>query len=71
MLPEDSAARKAASLEAVAKVQQGRVDDHFEMVKPGDKPTPYSDSTFRDAAIQWLIQTDQVSIFILYAVICL
>ena len=40
MLPEDSAARKAAALEANAKLQQGRVDEHFETVKPGDKPTP-------------------------------
>jgi hypothetical protein len=60
MLPEDSAARKAAALEAVAKLQQGRVDAHFETVKPGDKPKPYSDSTFREAAIQWVIQTDKV-----------
>ena len=64
MLPEDSAARKAAALEAIAKVQQGRVDEHFEMIKPGDKPTQYSDSTFRDAALQWLIQTDQVGPFL-------
>ena len=60
MLPEDSAARKVAALEAIAKIQQGRVDEHLETVKPGDRPTPYSDSTFQDAAIQWLIQTDQV-----------
>ena len=58
MLPEDSANRKAAALEAAAKLQQGQVDEHFETVKPGDKPIPYSDTAFREAAIQWLIQTD-------------
>jgi hypothetical protein len=58
MLPEDSANRKAAAVKA--KLQQGRVDEHFETLKPGDKPIPYSDTTFREAALQWLIQTDQV-----------
>jgi hypothetical protein len=56
MLPDDSAARK---LDA-SKLQQGRVDQHFEIVKPEDKPIPYSDVGFREAAIQWLVQTDQV-----------
>jgi hypothetical protein len=61
MLPEDSATRKAAALEAASKIQQGRVDEHFETIKPGDRPIPYSESIFREYAIQWLIQTDQVS----------
>jgi hypothetical protein len=60
MLPKDSAARKVAEAEATAKLQQGRVDEHFEPIKPGDKPVPYSDRTFRELAIQWLVQTDQV-----------
>ena len=60
MLPKDSAARKAAEVEAVAKLHQGRVDQHFEPIKPGDKPLPYSDSTFQEAAFQWIVQTDQV-----------
>ena len=60
MLPRDSAARKVAEVEATAKLQQGRVDEHFEPIKPGDKPVPYSDRTFRELAIQWLVQTDQV-----------
>ena len=60
MLPKDSAARKAAEVEAVAKLHQGRVDQHFEPIKPGDKPLPYSDSTFHEAAFQWIVQTDQV-----------
>ena len=60
MLPKDSAAQKAAELEATAKLQQGHVDEHFEPIKLGDKPIPYSDHTFRQLAIQWLVQTDQV-----------
>ena len=60
MLPKDSAARKAAEVEAVANLHQGRVDQHFEPIKPGDKPLPYSDSIFREAAIYWIVQTDQV-----------
>ena len=60
MLPKDSAAQKIAEAEAATKLQQGRVDEHFEPVKPGDKPVPYSDRTFRELAIQWLVETDQV-----------
>ena len=60
MLPKDSAAWKAAEIEAAAKLHQGRVDQHFKPIKPCEKPLPYSDSTFREAAFQWLVQTDQV-----------
>ena len=60
MLPEDSATRKAAALEATAKLHQGRVDEHFETLKPSDRPISYSDTAFCEAALQWLIQTDQV-----------
>ena len=60
MLPEDSATRKAAALEATTKLHQGRVDEHFETLKPSDRPIPYSDTAFCEAALQWLIQTDQV-----------
>ena len=68
MLPDDSAARKLNRASAASKLQQGQVDQHFETVKPEDKPIPYSDAFFREAAIQWLIQTDQVSMnnFILF-----
>ena len=64
MLPEDSANRKAAAVKA--KLQQGRVDEHFKMLKPGDKPIPYSDTTFREAALQWLIQTGYRYVVCLY-----
>ena len=39
---------------------QTLVEDHYKIQKPEDKPVPYSDERFRDAAIQWLVETDQV-----------
>jgi hypothetical protein len=60
MLPKDSAVQKVAEAEATAKLQQGRVDEHFKPMKPGDRPVPYSDRTFQEFAIQWLVETDQV-----------
>jgi hypothetical protein len=60
MLPQDSLAHRQAAVDEVAHVQQGRVDQHFETAKAEDKPLPYSDELFREAAIQWLVKTDQV-----------
>ena len=57
MIPEDMKARRS---EAAVKMEQTQVDDHFHPVGPEDKPMPYSDVAFKDAAIQWLIETDQV-----------
>jgi hypothetical protein len=59
MIPEDAKARRA---EATAKMEQTQVEDHFLRISPEDKPTPYSDEVFKEAAIQWLIETDQVRI---------
>jgi len=58
MLPEDAKARHAARVETTAK--QTAVNDHFSTQKPEDKPKSYSDLLFEEAAIQWLIETDQV-----------
>ena len=58
MLPEDSKARRAALLESL---RQTNVTKHFSEAKPEDKPSPYSDELFRQAAVQYLIETDQVS----------
>ena len=58
MLPDDAKARRAEQLETLKK--QTAVDDHFSAQKPDQKPKPYSDSIFEEAAIQWLIETDQV-----------
>ena len=64
MLPEDSKARCQEALENL--MQQTQVDEHFNSVNPNDKPVPYTDDVFKEAAIQWLIETDQV-LFILYS----
>ena len=58
MLPEDSKARRDAAAE---KLKQSQVDDHFTVILEEEKPMPYSDEFFKEAAIQWLIETDQVS----------
>jgi hypothetical protein len=60
MLPEDTKARKA---DIVAKLQQSQVNDHFPNAVPiprEERPKPYTDESFEEAAIQWLIKTDQV-----------
>ncbi|KIL55519.1 hypothetical protein M378DRAFT_55799, partial [Amanita muscaria Koide BX008] len=55
MIPEDAKARR----EEKDSKEQTQVDDHFQRVNPGDKPTPYSDELFKEGAIRWLIETDQ------------
>ena len=56
MLPEDS----KACCDAVAeKLKQLQVNDHFMVIPEEEKPT-YTDEVFKEAAIQWLIETDQV-----------
>jgi len=58
MLPEDSKSRRALSNETL---RQTSVDDHFKPATAEDKPIPYSDENFKQAAIEWLIETNQVS----------
>ena len=58
MLPEDSKAHHAALLESL---RQTNVTEHFSEAKPKDKPSPYSNELFQQAAVQYLIETDQVS----------
>ena len=58
MLPEDSKAHHTALLESLC---QTNITKHFSEAKPEDKPSPYSDELFWQAAVQYLIKTDQVS----------
>ena len=58
MLPKDCKQRKESA--AAAAVQQTRLDSHLQPVVAKPKPTPYSDQLFHEAAIQWLVNTDQV-----------
>lgn len=60
MLPDDTRARKLAATEAAqAKTKiQGTLDGHTKPIDP--PPTPYSDETFANAAIDWACATNQV-----------
>ena len=59
MLPGD---RKAAKEEVLAKLHQSSLDMHLQPMTEGtQKPAPYTDALMQDAAIQWLIETDQVN----------
>jgi hypothetical protein len=53
MLPK---AAKAAR----QKANQTFLDGHLKEVPKSERVTPYSDAAFREAAIEWLIATDQV-----------
>lgn len=57
MLPCDSKARRAAQQELRS---QTLVKDFYEVQKPEEKPIPYSNELFKEDAIQWLVETDQV-----------
>ena len=54
MLPDDAKARRQSTGN---QLQQTVLDGHLE-----ERPVviPYSDTLFQEAAIQWLIETDQV-----------
>ena len=55
MLPEDAKQRKSLALD---KARQSSVTNHF---GPEDaRPIPYSDNAFRAAALEWLIEMNQV-----------
>ena len=58
MLPEDTEARRKVLTENLLK--QTSVDEHFKPAAPVEKPQPYSDELFKEAAIEWLIETNQV-----------
>ncbi|KAF8445073.1 hypothetical protein L210DRAFT_3365717, partial [Boletus edulis BED1] len=55
MLPKD---RKSQKDESQAS-RQTELNLHLKPVAPKERILPYTDDRFRDAAIQWLIATDQ------------
>ena len=63
MLPEDSKSRKAQIKE---KLKQTQVNNHFTKAQPEIKPELYSDALFKEAAIQWLVETDQVRLALFF-----
>ena len=58
MLPEDTKTCRAQTLEE--NLRQTNVNDHFKPAPKEEKPEPYSDDLFKQAAIEWLIETNQV-----------
>ena len=50
---------------AADRAKQQSLDPHLTKEQPREKMVPYSDDLFRDAAIQWLIETHQVFFTIL------
>ncbi|KAF9058405.1 hypothetical protein BDP27DRAFT_1241318, partial [Rhodocollybia butyracea] len=57
MIPADTKARKAAALAASAS--QTLIHDHATPLPPKVHVAPYSDELFEQAALEWLIETDQ------------
>ena len=47
---------------AEATLKQGRLDGHLQEIPRKEHTVPYTDALFREAAIEWLIATDQVVI---------
>jgi hypothetical protein len=60
MLPEDTRQRKDAASGSGEQTQQSALSDHFNA--NGTKAIPYSDKVFEAAAIEWLVQTNQVCV---------
>lgn len=58
-LEVDVAARKAAANDTTKKQKQSTLDPHLE---EKERFVPYTDANFRNAALEWLIKTDQVHI---------
>ena len=60
MLPDITQKRRKEA-ESVGMIStQGSLDDH---VQPMEKMKGYSDEEWKDAAIEWLISTDQVCLY--------
>jgi hypothetical protein len=63
-LPKVVRERKDAAL-AADRAKQQSLDPHLTKEQPREKVIPYSDELFRDAAVQWLVETHQVYSLIL------
>jgi hypothetical protein len=59
-LPDDVKQRAEATKEESAP--QGRLDGHLRPIDVKERVLPYTDKLFREAAYEWLIATDQVSV---------
>jgi hypothetical protein len=66
MIPKDVAERKKAT--AAAAASQSTINDHAVPLEPKAKVIPYSHELFQQAALEWLIETDQVLLYVLFIV---
>ena len=54
---------------AEATLKQSRLDGHLQEVSHKERIVPYTDALFCEAAIEWLVATDQVIIsYVVYYV---
>ena len=69
MLPKDIKKHPMVMIEETLCQSQGH--EHFDKAKPEDKPKVYTNEIFKEAAIQWLIEMNQVStvVFHLYSLL--
>ena len=58
MLPEDTKQCKVAALNSCMQTQQTAISDHFNA--QCEDIVPYSNRAFEAAAIEWLINSNQV-----------
>jgi hypothetical protein len=65
MLPGDTKQRREAATDTSHKTQQTTLANHFTV---SEGVIPYSDRAFEAAAIEWLVQTNQVRPFHLLSV---
>ena len=63
MLPDDAKQRKRAAND---KITQSTVTNRFKLETEGEKPIVYSDKVFTSAAVEWLIDADLVSLFVIF-----
>jgi hypothetical protein len=56
MLPKDTKRRR----EEAAADRQPSIDGHLKLRAPNERIVPYTDALFREAAVEWLTETDQV-----------
>ena len=61
MLPDDTKARRLEANEKTTR--QSQVNEHFQVAELNEaskKVEPFSQERFKQAAVQWMIETDQV-----------
>ncbi|KAF8499369.1 hypothetical protein JB92DRAFT_2555294, partial [Gautieria morchelliformis] len=58
-LPKVLKAKPVQAEDAVARFEQGMLDEHLKEIPKKEQVVPFSNMILRDAAIEWVIVTDQ------------